>query len=345
MNEDNISEQENELTAQTADPAPPNLDRGGGTVVKSPPAEGAADDFDAQKLAEAERQIAQQQEQDRKLLAALDEVLEKRSRQMDTARVKRPGEKRKLGAAAVAGKGVGFVSLGLILVFMGIVMMTTLFSQNPNYTMPLKLSPICAIIIGAEILITYVLTRGRPRVNILCLLISVLFVAGCCILCSKLGGDYREETVEYNNRTVAGEIYDRSYDKLKSIADIMNVEVNVNLNPDGSGKLNGVDALSSSDIVNIAVEFGGVYEAPKAFAADCRKVIDAYRIMGINITDFHFKNESRLRSYTLDVEGKYAQDLSDSRLEALVNYVYIDDYDYIEDLPDYTENSGTAPSN
>lgn len=346
MNEENTAQQGQEHIAKMSDPAPPGSGSGG-VAVKTAPAEGGNIDVNdaqvfAEQTAEAERRFAQQQEQDRKLLAALDEVLEKRSRQMESESPKRPGGKAKRAAAAVAGKGAGFVSLGIILVFMGIVMMTTLCSQNPNYTVPLKLSPICAILIGAEILITYVVTRGRPRVNIPCLVISALLVTGCCLLCAKLGGDYREETVEYNNRTVAGEIYDKSYKQLKSVADIIDVDVNVNLNPNGSVRLNGLEALTSSDIVDIGVEFGGVYESPKLFAADCRKVIEAYRVMGITITNFHFKNESRLRSYTLDVEGKYAQDLSGTRLEALVNYVYVDDYDYIEDLPDYTETSGTT---
>ena len=353
MNEENISEQEK--LSQIAEPLPEPDDgemRQGGAVVQTEQIENetaAADGIDlpniddahvfAEQAAEAEKRFAQQQEQDQKLLEALDEVLDKRSRQIEKERSKRPGTKSERAASAVARKGVGFVSLGLILVFMGVVMIATLSARTPNYTVPLKLSPVCAIMIGAEMLITQVVTHGKPRVNIPCLVISVLIVTGCCILCTKLGGDYREETVEYNNRTVAGEIYDRSYAQFKDMADIMAVDVSVNLNPNGDGKLNGVDALSSSDIVDISVEFGGVYNSPRNFALDCKKIIDGYRRMGINITNFHFKNESHLRSYTLDVEGKYAQDLNENRLEELVNYVYIDDYDYIEDLEDYVETS------
>lgn len=296
----------------------------------------------ADQTAEIEKKIAEQQEQDQKLLAALDEVLEKRSWQIEGEQHRRPGSRQKRAAATVSRKGVGFVSLGLILIFMGIVMIATLSASTPNYTIPLKLSPVCAILIGAELLITQILTHGKPRVNIPSLVISVLLVTGCCILCAKLGGDYREETVEYNNRTAAGEIYDRSYVKLKDLADITSVKVDVNLNPDGNGKLKGIEALSAVDIVDVSVEFGGVYNSPKNFAADCKKVIDCYRIMGINITNFHFANESKLRSYTLDVEGKYAQDFTEERLEEKVNYVYVEDYDYIEDLEDYVEAPETS---
>lgn len=290
-----------------------------------------------------EKQIAEQQKQDEKLLAALDDVLERRSKQIESGQQKRPQARSEHVMAAVAKKGVGFVSLGLILVFMGIVMIATLSSSNPHYTIPLKLSPICAILIGAELLTAQIVTRGRPRISIPSLLISVLIVAGCCILCAKLGGDYKEETVEYNNRMVAGEIYDRSYTELKKVADISSVKVNVSLNPNGAVIKNGTDALAAGDIVNINVEFGGVYNSPKDFAADCKKVIECYRSMGLHITDFYFMNESKLRSFTLDVEGKFVQDYDIGRLEELVNYVYVDDFDYIEDLEDYVES--TAESN
>lgn len=340
MNEDNITAQD-----QAAEPpaASESVPQGGAAVRTEAPAadKPAVDDY-AERAAETEKQIAMQQEQDQKLLAALDEVLEKRSRQMTREQQKRPPTRSERAAAAVARKGVGFVSLGLILVFMGIVMIVTLFSKAPNYTLPLKLSPICAIMMGAEILVTHAVSRGKMRVSVPSLLASVALVVGCCVLCAKLGGDYKEETVEYNNRTIAGEIYDQSYDKLKGIADITAVKVSVNLNPDGTGKLKGVEALSAGDIVNIDVELGGIFNSPKNFAADCKRIIDSYHVMGINVTDFHFKNRSKLRSYTLDVEGKYAQDLDESRLEEMVNYVYIDDYDYIEDLEDYTESEPTS---
>ena len=294
---------------------------------------------DPMSEAAVEKQIADQEEQYQRLLSAIDEALERRSRRQSDDEHKRPRTRSERAGAVVSKKGVGFVSLGLILVFMGIVMIATLSAATPNYTIPLKLSPICAVLIGMEILITQALTNGKLRVSVPSLLISVIFVVGCCVLSGVLGGDYREEVVEYNNRTIAGEIYDMSYEQLKGLADITKVKVDVSLNPDGKGKLKGVEALSSSDIVDVSVEFGGVYDTPKSFAKDCKKIIDGYHAMGIHVTDFYFVNESMLRSFTLDVQGNYEQDLSESRLEEMVNYVYVDDYDYIEDLEDYVDAS------
>lgn len=291
-----------------------------------------------------EKQITEQQEQDQRLLAALDEVLEKRSQQLANEQQKRPRTRSERAAAGVARRGVGFVSLGLILMFMGIVMIITLFSQTPNYNMPIKLSPICAIIIGVEILISQAVTHGHSRISVPSLIISVILVAGCCALCAKLGGDHKEETVQFNNRTVAGEIYDKSYTELKKIADVTKLNVTVNLNSDSDGKIKGATALSTSDQVNIKIEFGGIYNSPKDFAADCKKVIDCYHSMGISVSELHFINRSKLRAYSLDIEGKFEQDFDEKRIEEMVNYVYVDDFDYIEDLEDYVEPTSKTSS-
>ena len=58
--------------------------------------------------------------------------------------------------------------------------------------------------------------------------------------------------------------------------------------------------------------------------------------MGINVTNFYFKNSGEFHSFDLAVEGRYAQDQSESKLADEVNYVYLDDADYLEDLEDYT---------
>lgn len=311
----------------------------GGAVVAEPESsvEESAEAYNL-KAQQTEMEIALQQAQDEKLLKALDEVLEKRSRQAEEIQSKRPRSKSERAADSIKRKGVGFISLGLILIFLGFVMFTTLTSSTPNYTLLLELSPVCAILIGAEILITVIVTRGRFRVNVISLLVSILLVVVCCLLCMKLGGEYKEEVVEYNNRTIAGQIYDRSYEKLKGVADINKIDVSVNLNPDGTGKTKGIDALSTGDIVTVDVELGGIFNSPKNFAADCKRIIDSYHEMGINVTKFSFKNKSKLRGYTLEVDGKFAQDFDVNRLIDMVNYVYIEDFNYIEDLEDYVEN-------
>ncbi len=292
----------------------------------------------AEQTAAVEKEQAELQEQDKKLLAALDEVLEKRTREMreQQSRTRSKGERL---AATVVKKGVGFVSLGLIMVFLGIVMIICLFSSAPDFLIPLKLSPICIILIGIELLLNQLMTRGHFRINIPSLVISALLVVGCCFMCVKLNGTYQEDKEEYNNRSIAAEIYDRSYKELRYVADIASLDIDVDLNPDGTGRTKGVDALASDDRVNVTVEFSGTYNSPKAFAADCKKIIDGYRIMGINITNFYFKNTGAFHSFNLDVEGKYAQDYNESKLTEIVDYMYLEDIDYMDDLEDYKDET------
>lgn len=295
-----------------------------------------------QQAAEIDRKQAELEEQDRKLLQALDEVLEKRSRKIQEE-VRQQNRPRESGAVKMARgavkKGVGFVSLGLILVFLGVVIIICLFSPKPSFLIPLKLSPICAILVGLEILANQVVTHGNFKLNIPSLVVSAALVVGCCVMCTILNQTYNQQKELYNNRSIAAEIYDKSYNNLRNVSDIERLEVNVDLNSDSTGKYKGVEALSISDIVNISVELGGEIVSPREFTRECKKIIDSYRIMEIKVTNFSFSNESELYSFKLDVEGQYIQDYPEDRLAELVNYVYYDKYGFPEDIEDLVEEN------
>lgn len=342
----NIDTEKQDNAAESAENAQPAGNAGGAVAVEQTEAMAAVTDEArayAEQTAAAERQRAEQEEQDKKLLAALDEVLEKRTQQMREQQ-KRSQSRAERFAGKVVKKGVGFVSLGLILTFLGIIMLICLLSPNPDFYLLLKLSPICAVLVGIELLLNQLMTRGNFRINIPSIVISALLVVGCCVMCVSLNDTYKQDKQEYNNRSIAAEIYDRSYKELRYVADIASITIDVDLNPDGSGAEKGVDALSVDDNVNVKVAFAGAYNSSRSFAADCKKIIDGYRIMGINVTNFYFSNKSRYNSFNLAVEGKYAQDYSESRLEEQVFYIHTEDYDYLEDLQDYEENSGNSQS-
>lgn len=294
----------------------------------------------AEQHASVEEQKIFLEEQDKKLLDALDEVLEKRS-QMDR---KRPNTKSERLTAGIANKGVGVVSLGLILIFLGVVMIVTLFSKEPDYFLPLKLSPVAAILVGIEILFNQMIARGRFKINIPSIIISGVLTVGCCAAGVFMNSSYKKDTIEYNSRTIAAEIYDRTYKELRNCADLKSVEAIVDLNPEGTAITKGLDALSAGDKIVMNIEFGGNFADPRAFASDCKKIIEGYRIMGINVTDFHFFNETAFNTYSLDVIGKYAQDYSDTRLTEMVNYIYIEDYGFLEDLPDLEDEESEDTS-
>lgn len=290
----------------------------------------------AEKSAEMEKQQAELREQDQKLLDALDNVLDRRDNQNRDAinqKQKHRTTKIKSFAGTAVNRGAGFLSLGLILVFMGIVSLICLFSPSPNYLLLMKLSPVCAILVGAELIIHLVITRGKIRVNILCLIISALIVTGGCTMSVLLNKSYTKQEVLYNNRSIAAELYERSYSYLKGTADIETLRIDVDLNPDGTGKYKGT--LSADDYVTVNITFAGVYKSPKQFAVECKKIIDSYKKMGINVNYYIFSNDSMFNSFRLNLEGKYAQDFSLDRLEERVDYIYIESNEFaLNDLTD-----------
>lgn len=291
----------------------------------------------AEKSAEMERQQAELREQDKKLLEALDNVLEQNSiPPVVSVNRTKAKPKFKLFVGTAVNRGAGFLSLGLILIFMGVVALICLLSPEPNYMILMKLSPICAIMIGLDLIVHLAFNRGKIYVNIPSLIISALIMAGGCMMSVTLNQSYTEQEVLYNNRSIAGELYELSYDKLSKVADIETLNIEVNLNPDGTGKYKGT--LSADDYVTVNVTLAGVYSTPKAFAVECKKVIDGYKKMDVNVNYFNFSNDSEFNSYRLSLEGKYAQDFSISRLEERVNYIYIESNEFaLNDLEDYDD--------
>lgn len=297
------------------------------------------EEIEALSAPTADAQLPSQDEldaRDRHILAALDEMLAKNAPQPKKPPEESGIEKFCLG---MVRKGAGMISLSLILIFMGIVVICCFFSPAPDYLLPLKLSPVAAVLIGLELLVYHLASGRKFRIHIPAIIISALTVAGCCTMAVVLNGSYTESKEEYNNRSVAAQIYEKGYYELRHAANIEEINVEVELNPDGAANKAGIDALSADDNVVINVILGGSYSDPDDFASECKTVIDGYRFLGIPVTDFHFKNDSRFHSYRLDVNGLFMQDYSEAQLIEKVNHVYIEDFDYVDDLEDFVVES------
>ncbi len=274
---------------------------------------------------------------DRHILAALDEMLERRSPQPQ----KRPPahqpeessiEKFVLGFVR---KGAGMISLALVLIFMGIVVLYCFFSESADFLLPMKLSPIAAILLGLELLVYHLASGRKFRIHIPAIVITALIIAGCCTMAVVMNRSYTETKVEYNNRTIAAQIYERGYHELRLAAQIKQIDVSVELNPDGTARTEGIESLSLDDTVILTVSFSGAYSDTEDFVRECKTVIDAYRFLDIPVTEFHFISDSKFNSFRLDVKGQFMQEMSESELAKEVFHLYVEDYQYIEDLEDF----------
>ncbi len=281
---------------------------------------------------------------DRDILAALDKMLE---RHHAPAQQKPPPEESAIEKFAVGmvRKGAGILSLAITLIFMGVVVICCFFAEAPDYMLPMKLAPVSAVLLGLELLIYHIASGRKFRIHFPAIILMVLLLVGCCTIAVVMNDSYTETRTEYNNRTIAAQIYESGYHELRHAADIKEITVEVDLNPEGAARIEGIESLSVDDNIVLTVTFGGTYNGPAAFASECKTVIDAYRFLGIPVTDFHFINDSRFSSFRLDVKGQFMQDYSEQDLVSEISYVYVEDYDYIEDLQDFVgESSETAES-
>ena len=278
---------------------------------------------------------------DRELLEALDKMLQKHNEPPEP-----PQRSRKLPdfrriAVGTMKRGAGILSLAVTLVLMGIALICLLFSGTQDFTLLIKLSPVAAVVLGVEIILTWLASGRKIRFNIPCVCLDAVIVVGCCIMAAALSSTITETEQKFSDRTAEADIYDRTYPVLRHTADIYKLTVNVDLNLEG-GKKRTDNELTTADDISIIVELDGNYTSPGEFAAECGSIIRVFRDMDIPADDFSFSAETRLMSFTMDIEGRYQQDLSDEKLTDLVRYVFIEDYDYIQDLADFTEETNEA---
>lgn len=289
-------------------------------------------------LGQAEREQEEISRRDREILAALDKVLKNNSQTLESPRVRKPRRSLRKIAVGIIGKGCGLVSLSLTLIIMGITLICLFFSANPDFTLLMKLSPVAAVLIGIEILLNWLISGKKIRINIPCTAITAAITVGCCILSAALSQSIAETEQQFSDRSAEAFIYEESYTKLKHKADILELTVSVDLNLEG-GKKRTSQELYASDDIKIRAMLDGRYSSPGDFAAECARIIDVYRELDIPVDSFSFTAETRLMSFSLDVVGKFQQDLSDEKLTELVRYVFIEDYDFVHDLADFTEET------
>lgn len=299
------------------------------------------DSTPADIMEQAEREQEEMTRRDREILAALDEVLQKNSVPLRQAPPKKKKPDIRQFVVGTIRYGAGVVSLALTLILMGVTLMCLLFSGTPDLTLLIKLSPIAAVILGVEIILSWLASGRKVRVNIPCVCADVVVVVGCCILAAALSNRITETEQQFSNRSAEAYIYDASYSSLKHAADISTLTVDVDLNLEGGVKRTDSE-LTTADDISIDVVLGGGYSSPSEFAAECGSVIRVFSDLGIPVDDFQFTAETRLMSFAMKVDGRYQQELTDEQLTELVRYVLIEDYDYIQDLSDFTEETGEA---
>lgn len=277
---------------------------------------------------------------DREILAALDEMLQKNSAPVEAPHKKKRPDLRRLTTGTMK-RGAGVLSLAVTLVMMGITLMCLLISGTQDLSLLIKLSPIAAILLGVEIILSWLSSGRKIRLHIPCVCADAAIVIGCCILAAVLSSTITETEQVFSDRSAEAAIYDKTYPLLRHTADISKLTVDVDLNLEG-GRKRTDDSLITADDIRVSVELDGYYTSPSEFAAECGSIMKIFDDLDIPADEFSFSSETRLMSFALDIEGKYQQDYSVEKLTGLVRYVFIEDYDYIQDLADFTEETGEA---
>lgn len=264
---------------------------------------------------------------------------------------------------------VGTVAFAVTLIVVGVLMLVNAFVPGFDLLEVLKFSPVILIILGIEVLVY----SARPGVvlkydflSIFVCFVLVVGAAGATVASALMEG--YGPTHEYTELRLKKELEQQAHDALSSLETIHDVTVNVTLQRSISSENAQNATITEADDVWAYVTLKNNYDSREAFAADCRRVIDAAEAAGLPFDSYTFDTfwahsdmPDFSRSYYLTVEGIWSLDRTAEELAVDVDediwYAgdcfdgeadlqnYLDEYDQeLSDLMPSTAESADAAS-
>ncbi|MFA9380269.1 MAG: hypothetical protein ACERKO_04330 [Acetanaerobacterium sp.] len=222
---------------------------------------------------------------------------------------------------------VGTFTMGLSLVAAGSAAIYSLLNPSFDILTLLKFTPVILIFLGLEVLLFAIIGgSARLKYDFLSMLVCLTLI-GCAVGISILPyvstnwGPQRY----YDESRIRGDIYNLCYAKLGNSSGIQTVDVSVDLRTITDEDVT-VATLTAADHVWANVHLSGPFPSALAFAQHCRMVMDRLASTNISFDSISFRTEGEVL-YTLNLDGRYEQEMTASQLEPLV---------YVEGMNDET---------
>lgn len=211
---------------------------------------------------------------------------------------------------------IGVYTLGLALIFCGVLLAASCFNPSFDYITAAKFSPCILIFLGVEIIISsIVIKNARIKYDFLSGFIClVLIAASICMSivpqAIKIWGPERHRI----EAQLENELYERCYPAVKNIKGVGSFDVNIYLGDSFNGyndKLTVASLTPRFDHVSADVTLIDSYESPEQFAQVCRNVAVALNAERNNIgsayirtaDDRFYLNLDNKTAFNLDAEG------------------------------------------
>lgn len=214
---------------------------------------------------------------------------------------------------------VGSVTLGIALIAAGVFFLLYYFVPGFNWMLAAKLSPVLVVALGVEVLVCS-FRPDRAKYDFLAILAClVLMAAGFCVTLLPMVWEYAGPGNSLARETLASQYENELYAAMRGgrggalALDSLNAWVEL---PFGSKAPQSLDELDASATLGVSLYLSGPYESREAFAADCRRVLDAIQAQDIQphyVYIAYVVSDGR-RSYTLDLHSRVQLDWSEAQI-------------------------------
>lgn len=245
-------------------------------------------------------------------------------------------------SAPVRTRRVGTLTLGLTLIVCGALLLATLVSPSLDIITILRFSPVVLILLGVEMLVSAIRPGEKLRYDWLSILVCFVLLcgAGCAAVAPTLLnyiGPGRSTAQNRLNRELREQVYEALSPACPEIYDAtVQLYLADGLTAEESERLT-LATLPADDVsfCRLYVTLNGPYADGTAFAADCRKVLDAVQESGLYFTEFQFDDlqDSDGPHYCLTLDGVWKQNAGVASLARSVQTEYWYDgciYDSLE---------------
>lgn len=207
---------------------------------------------------------------------------------------------------------VGTVTMGLCLIFTGILIVLSFFTKNLDLLWLLKFSPIVLIALGGEILYYHFFSpQDKVKYDFLSILIcGCLTVGSLCIgiafQAANILGYTPENVAAINQLEVDAQ--NQVYDVLTGVDDVR--EASVTLYHDGPSYVSAAQAtLQNMDekgiFASLHIRLNGDYQTPDDFAKSASTVLAKIYSVNNRFSTINIYADSSAGSFSFNVNGRY----------------------------------------
>lgn len=224
---------------------------------------------------------------------------------------------------------VGTLTMGFSLIAVGIISLISIFYPGFDLTLALKLSPIIFIFLGIEIILAYFFHKQeRIKYDFLSGVICFFLICGGLVLSAlPTVWNYIGPVAQYARDQFESSTEDTIYSTLQSETGIESLSVNIEPFEYFYANLDSNDDTASHARVHLNISLSGPYTNEKAFAEDCRQILNKLNRLPFNFRGIYFAYQEDSTRFYLNLSDKFQFNMDTDRLTNLVAAAHDEDFE------------------